>query len=568
MYYKKYIFIIVIASLSAIVVSSTSGAIAYLVKPAMDEIFVSKDKSMLTLIPLAFVGIMLFKGLCRFLQIYLMNTVSLRVSETVRNEVFDKILRLPMRYFEKSQVGMLMSRVTSDINGVQHIMPAAVMFVRECLTCVGLISVILHQNWRMAVWALVVLPLAIYPIFYFGRKLRKIGRKGQKISASLATILQENLSGIRVIKAFANEDKSSKGFQVTSHDVVTNGLRAILHNELSSRFMELIGAFGVGLVLWYGGSQVIDGHSTPGTFFSFIAAVMMLYDPIKKMSNSYNTVQSSLASCERVFALLDSPHVSVEDGGAHVLERPIGNVELKSVFFRYSDEDQWALNDVSFCVKPGEKVALVGPSGAGKTTLANLLPRFYDCTEGSIVIGDKGLRDYTLDSLRLNIGLVSQDTFLFNTSIRDNIAYGREEVDDEVVFNAAKAAYAHDFISTMPEGYDTVIGERGTKLSGGQKQRITIARALLKNPSLLILDEATSALDTESERIVQMALENLMKERTSIVIAHRLSTILSADKILVMENGKVIAAGKHEELLGNNELYTRLYKLQFENGEE
>ena len=563
-YYKPYIFLIVVAVVSAFVVSSTSGAIAYLVKPALDEVFVNRDKHMLLLIPLAFVGVMLLKGVGRFLQVYLMQTVSLRVAEHVRDEMFAKIVHLPMRYFEKSQVGMVMSRVTNDVNAIQQIMPSAVMVVRECFTGIGLIGVVLYMNWKLAVWAVVVLPIAIYPIFYFGRRLRKIGKKGQEILSTLNTILQENLSGMRVIKAFGTETKTSEEFNVSSHDVVTNGLKGIWYAEISSRFMELLGAVGIGAVLYLGGREVIEGTNTAGTFFSFVAGIMMMYEPIKKISMSYNNLQKSLGAAERVFALLDSEHVVEEKGGTVEMPAAIGAIVLDNIRFRYNDDGPWVLDGVNVTVSPGEKVALVGPSGAGKTTLANLLPRFYDVTEGQIRIGDHGISEYTLRSLRLNTGLVSQDNFLFNATIRDNIAYGQENVSQEQVEAAARAAYAHDFIMEMEEGYNTIIGERGTKLSGGQKQRLTIARALLKDPALLILDEATSALDTESERIVQMALENLMEQRTSIVVAHRLSTILSADKILVMEGGKVVSSGRHEELVGACPLYTRLYTLQFE----
>jgi subfamily B ATP-binding cassette protein MsbA len=328
--------------------------------------------------------------------------------------------------------------------------------------------------------------------------------------------------------------------------------------------MELVGAFGAGLVIWYGGMQVIEGHSTPGTFFSFMAAIIMLYDPIKKINTSYQDLQKALASAERAFDLLDSPKIIPEDGGTLQVEQPFQRLEIQDIRFSYPDTTVPALDGVSLEIRQGERVAIVGPSGSGKTTLANLLPRFYDVQEGAILLNGKSLSDYTLESLRLTMGIVSQDTFLFNMTIRENIGYVRGEHTQEDIERAARAAYAHEFILELPEGYDTVVGERGTKLSGGQKQRITIARALLKNPPLMILDEATSALDTESERIVQKALENLMADRTSIVIAHRLSTILNAHLIVVMEHGRIVGQGRHQQLLQTCPLYQKLYEMQFE----
>jgi subfamily B ATP-binding cassette protein MsbA len=375
------------------------------------------------------------------------------------------------------------------------------------------------------------------------------------------------LSGIRVVKAFGTEEQERMRFDKENKRLLRLNLKAVLAGDWSSSVMELVGAVGIGLILWVGGMQVIEGKITPGTFFSFVAALVMMYDPVKKLSNANMSLQNALAGAERVFGLLDDPALNVEKGGSHPVEQPFRELRFEQVCFAY-DDGTVALADLSFSIKAGERIAVVGPSGAGKTTFVNLIPRFYDPREGRILLNDLLLQDYNLISLRSNISLVSQDNFLFNISVLDNITYGIAGVGEKEALEAAKAAFAHDFITAMPEGYQTVIGERGVKLSGGQKQRLTIARALVKDAPLLILDEATSALDSESERIVQHALENLMKNRTSIVIAHRLSTVVGADRILVMEKGRVAAQGRHEELLFSSPLYAKLYEMQFGLGQE
>ncbi|MGE4552404.1 MAG: ABC transporter ATP-binding protein, partial [Desulfovibrionaceae bacterium] len=545
-------------------VSASNGGVAYLVKPAIDKIFVSKDTTALAMVPLAFIGVMLAKGVARFLQCYLMNTTSLRVTQTLRNDTFSKILRLPMDYFDKSRVGVIMSRALGDVGGVSSIGPTAIMLGREILTVFVLLGYVFYLDAFLAVCGVVVLPLAMYPFLHFGKKLRRIGRETQVQAAALNNHVQENISGIRVVKAFAKEQPSFDRFAAESDRVVRIGLRGVLASELSSRFMELVGALGAGLVIWYGGKEVIAGHSTPGTFFSFITSMIMLYDPVKSINDNWLNLQKSFASTERVFDLLDSPSITVEQGGDTALDEPFRSLDVEGVRFTYPTGARPALDGVDLTVRAGERVALVGPSGGGKTTLANLLPRFYDPQEGVIRLNGRPLKDYTLQSLRLSMGVVSQDAFLFNMTIAENIGYVEGEHTREAIEAAAKAAYAHDFILGLSEGYETVVGERGVKLSGGQKQRITIARAILKNPPLLILDEATSALDTESERIVQMALDNLMADRTTVVIAHRLSTVLSADMILVVDQGHIVGRGRHEELLTTCPLYKRLYEMQFQ----
>ncbi len=547
----------------ALVALATSGS-AYLFQPAWDDIFAAQDKTKLLLYPLLFVGVFAVKGFFRYAQNYLMRMCGLDVLERLRNELHEKIMRLPMDFFDDTQVGMLQSRIIMDVNMIRNSLPAVVMLVRSCLEVVGLLAVAFYMNPKLASLTIFVFPAAVYPVIFFGKKLRKIGRRNQSKISDISVILNEAFSGVRVVKAFANESRENARFAVENRRLVEIAQKEVVYSEMSSPIMDMVGAVGVAVVMWYCGRQVMGGEITQGMFISFVAAAGLIYEPIKKF-NSYNMdVQRALAGAERVFEILDSPEIQIERGGDVPFEPPFTQLCLTDVTFAYPGCTRPALDRVSLTVRAGQRVALVGPSGSGKTTLVNLIPRFYEAQEGTLELNGRPARDYTLASLRRNIGIVSQDAFLFDTSVRENIAYGQETVDMERVESCARAAYAHDFVEEMPEGYDTVLGERGVKLSGGQKQRLTIARALLKNPPLLLLDEATSALDTESERKVQAALENLMRGRTSIVIAHRLSTVIGADMIVVMQRGRVVATGTHAELLENCPLYARLHSMQFQ----
>lgn len=548
-----------------IVALSTAGA-AYLVQPALDKIFIEKDEKALMFVPLLLVGVFLAKGVGLFIQKYLMSYCGLKVLEQLRYELFAKIISLPVDFFGETRVGMLMSRIINDVNLISSSLPELIRITQHSLTMLGLIGLVIYRDAQLAFWACLVFPLTVYPVIYFGRKLRKIGRSYQAKIADISSHLQESFNGLRVVKAFATEDLEKDKFRLASNKLVRIGIKGKVYNQLSSPVMELIGALGAGLVIWYGGSQVIAGNRTPGEFFSFMTALIMLYDPIKSISQANNTIQQALAGAERVFEILDSPDLREETGGSREYEPPFASLEFEDVSFTYPGNTEPALRQINLAIRAGQRVAFVGPSGAGKTTLAHLIPRFHDCQQGRVRINGHDVAEYTLESLRRGIGIVSQDPFLFNMTVAENIAYG-QEMDREAVLQAAQAAYAHDFIMDLPDGYDTVVGEKGVKLSGGQKQRLTIARAIMKNPSLLILDEATSALDTQSERIVQQALNNLMAGRTSVIIAHRLSTILSADTIVVMENGRVTAQGPHQQLLRESQSYHKLYELQFKAGE-
>lgn len=588
--FGPYKWVMLAALLASGLVSAATAGTAWLIKPALDDIFIRKDVTALVYVPLAFISLTLVKGIGRYAQNWCTNYSALRVLETVRQELFRKVIRLPLSFYEGAQVGMLMSRIINDVGMIRQSLPSVVQILRQVLTMTGLLWVVFDQNFRLACWALIVLPVAGFPFVLFSRALRRYGRRNAEITAGISGMLQEALSGIRVIKAFATEKQETARFDVENGRIIDITLRQSCISELASPVMELIGSLGIGLVIWYGGTEVIDGRMTPGAFFSFVAALVMLYDPVKSLNSANMAVQNALAGAERVYALLDDPQLRTETGGDLPLDEPFRELRFSGVRFCYAGAAAPALEGIDLSIRAGERVALVGPSGAGKTTLVNMIPRFYEPTAGSIQLNGRDLADYDLADLRRSVAVVSQETFLFDVSLADNIAYGENPDGDapgrgglaalfgfsgrrkpaapqgpdmDRVRRAAVAACADGFISALPEGYATRIGERGVKLSGGQKQRVTIARALFKDAPLLILDEATSALDSESERMVQRALDNLMENRTSLIIAHRLSTILGADRIVVMDGGRIVDMGRHEELLGRCPLYTRLYAMQF-----
>ena len=524
----------VVALLASAVVSGTTAGTAWLIKPALDDIFIRQDGTALLYVPLAFIVLTALKGAGRYLQNWCMHYSALHVLETMRQELFQKIITLPLHFYEESQVGALMSRVINDVGMIRQSLPAFIQIIRQVITMISLLYVVFQQNFELACWAIIVLPVAGFPLSLFSRALRRYGRKNAEVNASISSMLQELLSGIRVIKAFATEKQETGRFNKENARIININFRQSCVSELSSPVMELIGAIGIGLVIWYGGREVIQGDMTPGTFFAFMGALAMLYTPFKSLNGANMNVQNALAGAERVFAILDDPALKTERGGTLPLDEPFRELTFRDVSLHYGDESTPALRGVSLTVKAGERIAFVGPSGAGKTTLVNLIPRFYDPQRGEILLNGKPLKEYSLASLRRSVSMVSQDAFLFDMTIAENIAYGRDlssELDMDRVRSAAVAAYADGFIRELPEGYETPIGERGVRLSGGQKQRLTIARALLKDAPLLILDEATSALDSESEHMVQKALDNLMLNRTSLIIAHRLSTILGAARL-------------------------------------
>ena len=460
-----------------------------------------------------------------------------------------------------------MSRVTGDVGIVKTMVSTAVTSsLKDCFTIAGLTSVIFYRDWKMALFAFVILPLAFYPIVEFGRRVRRISTGWQEAVGDLNSFLHETFAGNKIVKAFGMEHYEKKRFYERTLGLFKLEMKAVIARSLSSPIMEFLGGLGIAFIIWYGGSKVLAGTSTAGTFFSFMAAVLMLYDPIKKLSGLNNAVQQGLAAVDRIFDVMETKSEIKEPKNPVVIKRGPHRVAFENVYFKY--EDDMILEDINLDVQAGEILALVGMSGGGKTSLVNLLPRFYDVTEGAILIDGDDIRKASISSLRDQMAIVTQEPILFNDSVRNNIAYGNYRASDEEIQRAAKAAYAYDFIQSFPGKFDTNIGELGARLSGGEKQRICIARALLKDAPILILDEATSSLDAESEMLVQKALENLMKGRTTFVIAHRLSTIDYADRIIVVVNGQVVEEGTQAELIARQGEFFKLYQMQSSNNQD
>ena len=535
-----------------------------MVKPLLDEIFFKKDRTMLMLVPLAIMGIFLVKGLFYYTYNYLLEKVGQSVIRDLRNILYTHIQSLPLSFFQKKPTGELISRILSDVALIQGAVSGVLVgILKDTCQVFFLIGVIFYQNWRMATISMILLPLVVYPIVNFGRRHRRLSRSSQQTTAQVSNILYETITGTRIVKAFGMEKYEVGRFAATLDTLFKIVMRNTRINAISHPLMEFLGGVGISLVVWYGGSQVLQGKSTPGTFFSFLTALIMIYEPIKGVSKINNTVQQGIAAAERVFDILDIESEVVEKEDAVELPLVKDIIEFKDIRFQYEDNAE-ILKGINLRVKTGEVLAIVGSSGGGKTTLVNLIPRFYDVTSGSVSIDGTDIRDVTLKSLRSQIGMVTQQTILFNDTVLNNIAYGSTEAKMEQVREAARAAHALNFIQNLPEGFDTVIGEAGARLSGGERQRISIARAILRNAPILILDEATSSLDTESEREVQQAIENLVQSRTTFVIAHRLSTIRNADRIIVIQDGTIVEEGTHETLLPLEGLYKKLYDMQFQ----
>lgn len=553
---------LVLAMLFMVGVAVLTSGTAYLVKPVLDEIFFKKDMKMLKLLPIAIVLLYVVKGGCYFGQAYLMNYVGHSIIKQLRDRLYSHIQMLPLSFFHKYKTGTLMSRITNDVNVVKSMTSNAITAVlKDAFSIVGLLFVLFYRDWKLALIAIVVFPLAVVPVVKFGRRMRQLSTRCQEAIAKMNSLLQETFTGTRIVKAFGMEKYEGERFFQRTLELFNYEMKAVVIRSISPSVMELLGGIGAMFIIWYGGYKVIIGASTPGTFFSFMAALIMLYEPVKRISPLNNTIQEGLAAAIRIYDILDTESDIVERKDALVLRDGHHPVVFRNVSFAY--DRNMVLKEINLEAKSGEVIALVGMSGGGKTTLVNLIPRFYDVTEGSILIDGHDIRDFTIASLRSQIGIVTQDPILFNDTIRNNIAYGDVKASESAIIAAAKAAYAYDFIQSFPDKFDTVVGERGVRLSGGEKQRICIARALLKNAPILILDEATSSLDTESELAVQQALDNLMKGRTTFVIAHRLSTIRHADRIVVIANGRIVEEGKHEQLLALDGEYRKLYELQF-----
>ncbi len=562
-YFKGIWSLLALSILCMIAIAATTSAIAFIVKPVLDDVFLNKNVTMLKFLPILVIFIFLLRGVAMYGQEFLMHYIGESIIKKMRDDLYNKISDLPLSFFHKEKTGGLMSRITYDVTVLRHMMSRAITgSLKDTFTILGLTGVIFYRDWKLAILAILVFPVAVFPMVEFGRRVRRFSRRGQESMGEMNAFLHETFSGNKIVKAFCREDYEKQRFFKKNLKVFRYEIKSVRAKALTSPVMEVLGGLGIGLVIWYGGYGVVNGISTPGTFFSFMTAAMMLYPPAKNLSKLNATIQQGLAAADRIFNILDT-QTDIRDPRRPVKLRPGAHrLSFEDVSFSY-DGHQRVLKHINLKVEPGEVLAIVGMSGGGKTSLVNLIPRFYDVTEGAVKIDGIDVREVSIFDLRREIAVVTQEPILFNDTIRSNIAYGRPEAVDLQIEEAAKAAYIYDFVCGLPKGFDTIIGELGSRLSGGEKQRMCIARALLKDAPVLILDEATASLDTEAERLVQKALENLMKGRTSFVIAHRLSTIAYAHRIIVIVDGRIVEEGTHEALLARKGEYYKLYRMQY-----
>ena len=535
-----------------------------IIQKTFDSIFTEKDYFMLKVIPLALVALYFLKAVLMYAQNLIMFGISWELVVQFREKLFAHIHHLPFGFFEENETGKLISRINNDVAIMQSTVTRLLKeFLQNSVTLIGLMIWVFYLKWDWALMALIVFPVMIYPVSNIGRKLKKFSHKGQEILGNINATVLESFSGVKIVRAFGLEPRELKKFQNYNDDYLKVMKKNVKYVEMTSPFLEVLGVASSAFILWYGGSQVLSGEISQGTFLAFIVALFMMYTPIRILFKIMASVQTSLAGAERVFEILDLPEEKVREGQKELIDFK-GKIEFQDVCFSYPSRAKMVLDKINLTVNKSEVIAIVGMSGAGKTTLVDLLFRFFDVTSGKILIDGEDIQSFKLSSLRNHLALVTQETFLFNDTILNNIAFGKKgESTREEILDAAKAAHVDYFVEHIEEGYETLIGERGVKLSGGQKQRIAIARAILRNAPILILDEATSALDSESEKLVQEALHNLMEHRTSFVIAHRLSTIKHANRILVMDDGKIVESGTHQSLLASSGLYQKYYNMQF-----
>lgn len=563
MYIRPYLKRLGIAIVCIVLAAGANLYVPWIIKDMIDKVLAQKDMLMLNVIAVGIVVVFFFRGIFFYGQSYLVSFVGQRVIIDLRDVLYQKFQRMPLAYYDRQQTGEIMSYITNDVASLQNaIVDNLIEMVTEGSILIGSIVLMVYLDWKLSLLTLVTIPMVGQAMKVFGRKLKTSGTLIQERLADITALLQESISSVRVVKSFVREGYEIERFHNQNELNFQAAMKNVQLMSLLTPTVEFLAALAVTFIVWFGGYEVVNGEITAGSLIAFLTYAVNLANPVKRISRVYGNLQKAMAAADRVFDVLDLPEQITNKKDAIALPKIEGHVAINAVCFEYK-KGVPALVDVSLQVEPGQMIAFVGPSGGGKSTIANLIPRFYDVTAGSIEIDGHDVRDVTMESLREQIGIVPQETMLFSTTILENIRYGRLDATDEEVVAAAKAANANEFILELPHGYTTTIGERGLNLSGGQRQRIAIARAILKNPRVLILDEATSALDTESEKIVQAALDKLMVGRTSFVIAHRLSTIFNADQIFVVENGHIREHGTHAELLARGGLYSNLYNIQF-----
>lgn len=558
---KPYSGRVILAGFLSLGVSGINGVLAWLMKPVIDDVLIKKDITYLAILPIAIIFLFTFRGAFIAAQSYLMKSTGMKIVNGLRNKLYQHLCSLPMSYIKRESSGSIISRFLNDVNMLQDLVARSVkdLFV-EGATVIVLTVFAFYKRWELALFVLIVGPFALYGVQRIGKRLKTTVKKAQQRISILTEALTETLNGFKIIKIFGRPADTIDSFKEKNHAFYREVMRTVRLSEAVSLLMELVGGVAIAFVIWYGGSLVVKGSLTPGDLASFVVAIMMIHTPAKRLAGVNNNIQQAKVSFERLSEIFQ---VEPERGGKVEIREFRDSIEFRDVTFRYPGTQRIVLDGINLKIKKGEVVAVVGKSGVGKTTLVDLIPRFYDPQRGSVLIDGIDLREISLSSLRNLIGIVSQDIILFNDTIRNNIRFAKPDATEEEVIAAAKAAHAHEFIMEFPHGYDTVIGERGTRLSGGQAQRLSIARAILKNPPILILDEATSSLDAQSEFFVRMALENLMKEKTVIVIAHRLSTIKKVSRIVVLDRGKIVEQGTHTELIQLEGAYRKLYEHQF-----
>jgi subfamily B ATP-binding cassette protein MsbA len=540
-----------------LIVSGITAGIAWLVKPALDKILVEQKYEFMQYVPIAIVLLFSLKGLLSFCQTFLMKSAGLKLMRDMRNRLYNHILYLPASFFNKESSGVVISRVINDVGALNGLLSNVIKtIVMEVPTVIFLLGIALYRKWDLTLFTLILAPLIGYSTKKFGKGVKKRRKEAQREISQVTHKIGEAIVGMRIIKVFNQEHGMRDKFTRVNQKFYREMLRVVRLKEFTKLVIDAVTGVGVAIALWYGFSLVMKGHITPGDLASILVAIYMLFSPIKKIGDAYNTLQETRAAIERIDTLLDTRH---EVAGSRQIYDFKESITFDKVSFAYPGRDINVLNNVNLEIKYGEVIAVVGQSGVGKSTLVDLIPRFHKPTKGVITIDGTDINEAELGSLRELIGIVSQDIILFDDTIRENIAFGKKDATDDEIVKAAQLAFADEFINELPDKYETVIGERGLRLSGGQRQRLAIARAVLKNPPILILDEATSSLDSVSEAVVQKALEKLMKERTTIVIAHRLSTIKNADRIIILDKGEIVDSGTHEQLMSRNDAYMKLY---------